>query len=106
MGVRGTTLLLASRKRVRSVPCWRPMLTPSSTRGIFLIGVPVDFAIACLLSSGCITIAQRPKGTGCRCGLNSRTISLGVLGYDALQIELLRVSPTDCSRRRVTSVGR
>lgn len=66
MGIRGTTIPLARSHWVRSVPAWRPILTPSSVMGTNGSGEPVDFAIALRLSSGCVTIAHRPNEIGAR----------------------------------------
>lgn len=105
-GLRGTTMSFDKRKRVWSVPGLSPILTPSSERGTCLTRVPVALEIAMRLSSGMVTIAQRPNPTGVLRGLKRRSSSLGVEGEDALQMELLRFSATDWWRRWDSLVGR
>ena len=82
------------------------MLTPSSTFGINLNGVPDVRDIVTRLSMGCVTIAHRPKPIGARRNLKPLRASLRVSGADALQTELLSDSPTLCLSRRVVSGGR
>jgi len=94
IGTRGTTTPLDSNQRVRSVPGCSPMLTPSSVTGTKEKGTPVAFARVRRLSSGWRTIALRPNGIGGRWGLKPKRASFGVRGAEALQIELLSVSPT------------
>ena len=74
--------------------------------GTFLNGMPVTFDIVMRLSSGCLTIAQRPNGVGCRLSLMPYKASYGVRGEDDLLVEWLRHSPTDWSSRRFASGGR
>jgi len=45
MAVRGTTSPLERSHLVRSVPGWRPILTPSSVTGIKVTGDPDAFAM-------------------------------------------------------------
>ena len=94
IGIRGTTMPFASNQRDWSVPGISPMHTPNSVMGTSFSGDPERTDIVRRLSSGCITIAQRPKAMGARCGLNPDRASFGVRGKEALQTELLRVSPT------------
>ena len=105
IGMRGTTIPFASNQRDWSVPGISPMHTPNSVIGTSLIGDPEWSDSVRRLSSGCITIAQRPKAMGARCGLNPDRASFGVRGKDALQTELLSVSPTLWERSNVSSGG-
>jgi hypothetical protein len=95
MGFLGTIMPLARRKRLSLLPGERPMLTPISVRPMDLTGKPVVEEASFLLSIDWRTIATRPNATGGRVGLKPDIISLGVKGADALQMLLLRVSPTD-----------
>ena len=97
---------LARRKRVSLLPGERPILTPISVRPMDLTGNPVFEEVSVRLSVDWRTMATRPKATGGLEGLKPDMISLGVRGADALQMLLLRVSPTDWSRRRSNSDGR
>lgn len=105
IGMRGTTIPFASNQRDWSVPGMSLMHTPNSVIGTSLSGDPERRDRVRRLSSGCITIAQRPKAMGARCGLNPERASFGVRGKDALQTELLRVSPTLWERSNVSSGG-
>ena len=91
IGLRMTTLPLASRNLFLSVPGSRPILTASSVIGISFIDVLLSCASLSFLSSVTLTIAHRPKGTSCRWGLNAKTSSFGVEGADALQTLLFRL---------------
>ena len=95
IGFRGTIMPLARRKRVSLLPGERPMLTPISVRPMDLTGRPVFEEVTVRLSIDWRTIATLPNATGGRVGLKPDIISLGVRGADALQMLLLRVSPTD-----------
>jgi hypothetical protein len=58
------------------------------------------------LSIGWVTIAQRPNPIGVRRNLKPLRASFLVRGAEALQTELLRVSPTLCLSSNVVSGGR
>ena len=91
---------------MRSVPGWRPILTPSSVTGIRDSGVPVALEMEMRLSSGWVTRALRPNGMGARWGRKPDKASFGVKGAEALQTELFKVSPTLWSKSKDSSGGR